>query len=266
MAVIDHTNGTFFVLLAIFIAFAFAFWLIFRKTSEKTRRIAVAALYIAGFAFFWLYKYWISIDEAYSVITAEAGKGAFSWWSELPLHLCNINLMLLPIAVLSRNRSLLSFVFFMAPFGAIFAMVMPDVGFYGFSLFEPRVFGYFVTHMLILVSSLILGLLDLYRPKFRDIPMTMVYAFGISFIVFGINMLFRATHVNDFANYFYTVVPPDGTPLVFFHKLIPVPYLYMIPVMLFLPVYMALVTLPFHLAAKKKEKEAVPEQTEAKAV
>lgn len=258
MAVIDHTNGTFFVLLAIFIAFAFAFWLIFRKTSEKTRRIAVAALYIAGFAFFWLYKYWISIDEAYSVLTAEAGKGAFSWWSELPLHLCNINLILLPIAVLTKNRSLLSFVFFMAPFGAIFAMVMPDVGFYGFSLFLPRVFGYFITHMLIFVSSLILGLLDLYRPKFRDIPMTMVYAVAISFVVFCINLIFRATHVNDFANYFYTIDPPEGTPLVLFKKWIPVPFLYDLPIFPVLAGYMALVTLPFRLADKAKAKrEAV---------
>jgi len=267
MAVIKPFNVTFLVLLAIFILFTIGYWALFRKASEKAKKYAVVGLYVAALIFYWVYKYWISIDEAYSVITAEAGEGAFSWWKELPLHLCNINLLLVPIASLTGNKYLLSFTFFMAPFGALFAMAMPGVGFSGYSLFIPRVMGYYVTHMLVLIVSPILVLFGLYRPKFRDIPMTLVYAVSISLVVFGINMVMRLTHVNDFANYFYTIDPPAGTPLVLFKKWIPVPFLYDLPIFPVLAGYMALVTLPFHLADRKKEKEEVAiEQTEAPAV
>ncbi len=257
MAVIKPFNVTFLVLLAIFILFTVGYWALFRKTSEKTRRLAVVGLYVAAFVFYWLYKYWISIDIDYSEITREAGEGAFSWWKELPLHLCNINLLLVPIAALTGNRYLLSFTFFMAPFGAIMAMAMPGVGFFGYSLFVPRVMGYYVTHMLVLIISPILVLFGLYRPKFKDIPMTLVYAVGISLVVFGINMVLRLTHTEDYANYFYTIDPPAGTPLVLFKKWIPVPFLYCLPVFPVLAGYMALVTLPFHLADKAKVRTAV---------
>ncbi|MBO7376292.1 MAG: YwaF family protein [Clostridia bacterium] len=255
MAIIRPFNGTFFILLAIFILFTVGYWALFRKTSEKTRLLAVVGLYAAAFVFFWLYKYWISIDIDYSEITREAGEGAFSWWKELPLHLCNINLLLVPIAALTGNRYLLSFTFFMAPFGAIMAMAMPGVGFSGYSLFVPRVMGYYVTHMLVLIISPILVLFGLYRPKFKDIPMTLVYAVGISLVVFVINMALRLTHTEDYANYFYTIDPPAGTPLVLFKKWIPVPFLYDLPIFPVLAGYMALVTLPFHLADRKKVKE-----------
>ncbi|MBP5270431.1 MAG: hypothetical protein ILO42_05690, partial [Clostridia bacterium] len=76
MAIIRPFNGTFLILLAIFILFTVGYWALFRKTSEKTRRLAVAALYVAALGFYWIYKYWISIDIDYSEITREAGEGA----------------------------------------------------------------------------------------------------------------------------------------------------------------------------------------------
>jgi uncharacterized membrane protein YwaF len=264
MLIIDHFNGGFFILLAFTLLFLFGFWFIFRDRSEKTKRIAVAALYTAGFLFFFLYKYWISVDEEYSILTAAAGKGAFSWWSELPLHLCNINLALVPVAVMSKNRPLLSFAFFMAPFGAILAMMSPAVGFAGYSFFVPRMAGYYITHLLVLITAPVLAMFGLYRPKFRDIPLTILYMLGLSLIIFGINWLLRLTHLNDFANYFYNIEPEQGTPLVFFYKLIPVPFVYMIPIMFLLPVYMGAATLPFFLVERAEAKKAAAAEDEEK--
>ncbi|MCQ2427343.1 MAG: YwaF family protein [Clostridia bacterium] len=253
MFIINGFNGTFMLLLAVFIGFLMGFWAIFHNRSEKTARIAVTLLYAAVFAFFWVYKYWISIDEAYSVITAENGEGAFSWWRELPLQLCNINLILIPIAVITKNKPLSAFAFFMAPFGAILAMLMPSAGFAGFSLFVPRVFGFYVTHMFVLIGSPMLALFGFYKPKFRDIPITLVSAFAITIVIFGINMLLRVTHTFDEANYFYCVEALNGTPLTWLWKLIPVPLLYMLPLFPVLAGYMALVCLPFELIGAKAE-------------
>ena len=251
---IDHFNGTFFACLALTLLFLAVFWLIFRKRTDMTKRTAVAVLYLLTFAFFFLYKYWISVDEAYSVITEEAGNGAFSWWQELPLHLCNINLILIPVAMFTKNRPLESFCFFMAPIGAFFAMLAPSVGFYGYSIFVPRVFGYYLTHLLILISGPMISMLGIFAPRFRDFPLTVAFIAGISLAVFGISMLMRATGVNPHANYFYSIEPAPGSPLVTFHRWIPVPYLYLLPGVLILLPYMALVTLPFERARMNEAK------------
>ena len=41
----------------------------------------------------------------------------FNIFNELPLHLCNINLFLIPLGVWKRNRSIMGFSFFVAPLG-----------------------------------------------------------------------------------------------------------------------------------------------------
>ena len=67
-------------------------------------------------------------------------------FNELSLHLCNINLFLTPLGVWKRNRSIMGFSFFVAPLGALMALLFPEPLFSGFSLFLSRIFGYYVTH------------------------------------------------------------------------------------------------------------------------
>jgi len=252
MLIIDAFNPTFFLLFAVFAAFTAALWAILRNRSEKAKRLTVVLIYLAALAFYWLYKYWISIDEAYSVITAESGEGAFTWWKELPLQLCNINLMLIPIAVATKNRHLTSFTFFMAPFGAILALALPSTGFAGYSLLIPRVLGFYVTHMFVLIGSPVIALMGFYKPRFKDIPFTLVWTLMITTVIFGFNMLLRIANVFDKANYFFCVEPLKDSPLELLWSLIPVPLLYLLPLFPILAGYMALVTLPFELTERKK--------------
>ena len=156
-----------------------------KDQQVKTGVLVGACLFtLAGFI---VYKYYLGQDKAYDVITASMG--GFNWWGELPLQLCNINMILIPIAVLRKSRPLMSFCFFLGPLGAMMALVMPGNGFDGYSLLLPRMLGYYGTHFMIVIEGLAIVTFGLFRPTLRDLPNTILAALLIAFGVFVINML-----------------------------------------------------------------------------
>ena len=222
--------------------------ILLRKKSERTRALVLACtcwVTLIGFA---AYKYALSVDADFNVITAEMG--GFNWWGELPLQLCNINLLLIPIAVLTRKRPLLGFCFFIGPIGALMAMVLPGNGFDGYSIFLPRMLGYYGTHLVVMYAALAVGTFGLYRPRMRDLPMTALTVFLIALAVFGFNMLLRTTGLHPKANYFFAVETEGNALLELFYRLIPLPFLYLLPCIVILSVYSGLVTLIFSLAER----------------
>lgn len=245
-------NGVFFLAFGIFALIFLALSLGLRKARESVRRWTLAILMMVTLVGFFVYKYCLSIDADYSVIMTEAGKGGFSWWEELPLHLCNINTILIPIAVLTKRRSLTSFCFFIAPLGALMALLMPSVGFSDYSILLPRMIGFYVTHFMVFFGGIALCSFGIYTPSFRDFVRTSCMAFGLTFLIFLINLAMRHFGLNAHANYFYCVEPETNPILNLFYRFIPVPFLYLLPAVLILLPYMSLVTLPFHLHEKKK--------------
>ena len=246
-------NALFFIVFAAFIALLIVMSLVMRKRSEKAKRLVIAITCIVTLVGFFVYKYFLSIDTAYNEITQNMG--GFNWWGELPLQLCNINLILIPIAVLTMKKPLLSFAFFVAPLGALMAILMPANGFSGYSLLLPRMLGFYGTHFIIVIAGLAIVTFGLYRPKFRDIPFSILTITIVAVIVFGINMLLRATGLHPKANYFFSVETEGNFLLEIFHKWIPVPFLYLIPSFLILIPYMALITLGFFIGDKVKAKK-----------
>ena len=49
----------------------------------------------------------------------------------------------------------MGFSFFVAPLGALMALLFPEPLFSGFSLLMPRIFGYYVTHAILVVCGLV---------------------------------------------------------------------------------------------------------------
>ncbi len=247
-------NTLFLISFALFIIILIAVSLIMRKRSEKAKRILVAVVCILTFIGFFVYKYFLSIDREFDEITQKMG--GFNWWGELPLHLCNINLILIPIAVLTMKKPLLSFCFYVAPLGALMALLMPANGFSGYSILLPRMIGFYGIHFIIVIMGLSIVTLGLYRPRFRDLPYTLLTIFLIALVVFGINMLFRTTGIHPKANYFYSVETEGNFLLEIFHKWIPVPFLYLLPSFLILAPYMVVITFGFWIADRIKQRKA----------
>lgn len=217
-----------------------------KRKSDRTKAMVISVLCWVTLVGFFLYKYALSIDPEYDQLTQNMG--GFNWLGELPLHLCNINLLLIPIAALTGKRSLLSFCFFIGPLGALMALVMPGSGFDGFSIWLPRMLGYYGTHLVVMWAALALGTFGLYRPKLSDLPHMMAAFFLIALAIHGINMILRTTGLHPRANYFYTV-ETEGNPLLeLFHRWLPIPFLYLLPCLAILGVYSSLIMLVFTLA------------------
>ena len=239
-------NPLFCAVLAAFILILIIASLLLRKKDDRTKRTVLVSACVLTLIGFFVYKYYLSLDGDYNVITAVMG--GFNWWGELPLQLCNINMILIPVAVLLDRRELKCFCFFIGPLGAMMALVMPGNGFEGYSLLLPRMLGYYGTHFMIVIEALAIVTLGLYRPRFRDIPRTLITIFVIALAVFGINMLLRHTGLHPKANYFYSVETEGNFVLELFHRWIPVPFLYLLPCIAVIGIYMSLIITGFALA------------------
>ena len=178
--------------------------------------------------------------------------GGFNWWGELPFQLCNINMIIIPIAVLKKSRPLMCFGFFLGPLGALMALVMPGNGFDGYSILLPRMLGYYGTHFMIVIEGLALVTFGLLRPRYSDIPKTLLATLPILLIVLAINYILRWTGLHPKSNYMF-MMETEGNPLLeLFYSWIPVPCLYLLPSFVILSVYMFLVTSGFFLAGRRK--------------
>ncbi|MBR0353152.1 MAG: YwaF family protein [Oscillospiraceae bacterium] len=216
---------------------------------KNTVLVCACVLTLIGFVF---YKIFLSRDSSFNEITANMG--GFNWWGELPLQLCNINMLLIPIAVLKKSRPMMSFCFFIGPLGALMALIMPGNGFDGYSLLLPRMLGYYGTHFMVFIEGLAIVTFGLYRPKFRDLPGTLLTILIVSFVIFLFSMVLRWTGLHPKANYFFSVETEGNFLLEIFHSWIPLPYLYLLPSILILLPYMLLVTTPFALSDRSRRK------------
>ena len=245
-------NKVFNLTALVFLLFLVLASLLLRGKSEHMKQQILVTACLITLAGYFVYKYALSLDQDYNEITA--GMGGFNWWGELPLQLCNINMLLIPVAVLKKNRPLLCFCFFLGPLGAFMALIMPGNGFNGYSLLLPRMMGYFGTHFMIVIEGLAIATFGLFRPKLRDLPRAVLTALLIAFCTFLINAFLRWTGLHPKANYFFSM-DTEGNPLLeIFHRWIPVPFLYLMPCSLILVPYMLLVTLPFEITDHLKGK------------
>lgn len=254
--ILEAFNGVFFAVFGGTVAFIVLLWALFRKTSEKTRKIVLIGLCVINLIIFCVYKYFLSLDQWYME------QGLFNWWSELPLHLCNINMFLIPIGILTKKRGIMGFSFFLAPLGATMASVFSPAAFTGFSLALPRMWGFYATHMLIIVCGITLATFNLYRPRVKDLPRIAITFFLLAFAAFCITVLLRNLTGCTTVNYFFTWTHDDISILKMFWNLIPVPFLYELPAILILAVYMAIVCGLFKLFGKKQPDTAPTENTE----
>ena len=241
LLIISPFNITFFILFVIFTVLFILLRGFVLKRGEKCAKTAVVSMAALTLVLYIIYKFGLTRDAAYSDILVNAGKHPFNVWNELPFHLCNINIILVPVSALTGRRSLKGFAFFVAPLGAMIALAMPVVGFSGYSLLLPRIFGYYVTHFLIIFLGLSQYAFGLYEPHIKDVFGMSAALVVFSFSAFIINVVFRSTGISLDANYFYTYDPSDNPILMMLYRFIPIRYVYVLPCILILAVYVLLI-------------------------
>ena len=241
-------NGLFLGVYAVLIILLVIVSRLLRGKSFENRRNVLTGMCVFSMLGFFAYKYSLSLDKEYRLLYENMG--GFDWWRELPLQLCNINMMLIPVSLFKKNRTLMAFSFFAGSLGAIMALAIPAYGFAGYPIFLPRMLGFYGTHYMLVMEALALVTFGLYRPELKDLPGTIIMLFLIAFLLYAFSMFLRFTGICPNANYFYTVDPEGNAALELFYRWIPCPYLYLLPCVAGLIPYMLAVLLIFRLVER----------------
>jgi uncharacterized membrane protein YwaF len=173
--------------------------------------------------------------------------------SYLPLHLCSINAILLPIVVLTRNKTLGNLLLVWC-LGALAAIVL-NFEMVNVEVFSDVFFFYYFPHVFEFGVPILLFRLNLVEKDYKCIPSTLGITMVIYTFVHLMNKLINA-YTDTYVNYMFSVEATN--PLVaFFHSLIPVEYWYMYLVLPIVAVYLLAVYSPQILAKYRSGKQAV---------
>ena len=217
-------------------------YLLLRKASRKTQTWVLGVLSFSGIA---------------AVIF-----NLLMWNSPLeylPLHLCSINAMLLPIVVFTRSKTLGNLLLVWC-LGALAALVV-NMAQAEYELFSWTFVFYYFPHVFefgIPILLFALGIIEKH-PKYilRTLAITMLIYTGVHLCNLGINACCIANNVVDSAgeviqvNYMYSITP-ENPLLALFKQLIPYDYWYMYMIVPILVVYLSVVYLPQILKSRKK--------------
>lgn len=179
----------------------------------------------------------------------------------LPLHLCSLNALVLPVAVFTRNKTL-SNLLLLWSLGAVMALIVNTAQAH-FEVFSPTFFFYFFPHLLEFGIPILLFKLKLAEKDIKCIGSTLlitlcVYTL-IHFANVALNSYFTANQILNpdgalvQVNYMYSL-KPENPVLALFWALVPYAYWYMLPVIVIICVYLLLVYIKQFVAVFKNRK------------
>lgn len=203
--------------LAIGVASIIGLHFILKKKGDRTKTLVLGILSFSGIA-----------AIIYNLL---------AWGSPLeylPLHLCSLNAMVLPIAVFTRNKTLNNLLLLWSV-GALFALIMNN------SVAQTPIFGwvfffYYFPHVLELGIPILMFTFKLTKKDVRCITSTMVITLSSYTVIHFINLLvnaYTASHnILDSSsnvikvNYMFSIYP-ENPLLDLFYSIIPCQYWYM---------------------------------------
>jgi uncharacterized membrane protein YwaF len=174
-----------------------------RSESEKNKVLIWAAILIDAFEIFKI------------VIMCIRGRDPMGWITELPLFLCSIQLITIPLAAFSKGRvkeAALDFVFIFGILGAVLGTYLAgnNYGTYPVLSFDNTVSA--ITHSISGFASLYIVISDMESMKKKNIPIT--FAILLSFCV----MAYTANVLIPY-NYMF-LMRGDGTPYDIVYNLV----------------------------------------------
>lgn len=179
----------------------------------------------------------------------------------LPFHMCSIAAILLPIAVITKNRYVGNLLLVWC-LGSILALVFNDAQ-AGYEILSATFFIYYIPHVFEFAVTIYLFSFGYIKKDYRCIPVTVGVTVGIYTVVHLINLALNhycAVHnVVDYAgnvltfNYMFSMEPTTSIFFLFW-KIIPSPYWYMYVAVVILVVYLVVLYLPQIVRAVKNKR------------
>lgn len=180
----------------------------------------------------------------------------------LPFHLCSLTAMVLPIAVLTRNKALGNLLLLWS-LGALAALVM-NQGQADYLIFSDTFAFYYFPHAFEFGIPILMFALGLTKKDVKCIGSTLGITLGaytaIHFINLTINAYCLANEVTNPSgeiiqvNYMYTVTP--SIPILqTFYNIIPHPYWYLLMAVPIILLYLGVIYLPDFIKMLRKKGE-----------
>ena len=225
-------------LMAIMIALSIRLGVVNREktVAQKLRIIAGAAILIDSLELFKI------------VIFCLRGQDPMAWLYELPLFLCSIQLITIPLAAWSKGRvqeSALDFVFIFGILGAVLGTYGAGQNYscYPVLSFDNMVSG--VTHSISGFCSLYIVIAGLASMKRKNIWITFAILTGFCFVAYVVN------HIIDY-NYMF-LMAGDGTPYDLVYNLVGGhPVLYPLCVVVMFLIYISAFYGVFYMCTRRK--------------
>ena len=125
----------------------------------------------------------------YKYILVTTSNGQYIFANELPLYLCNLNIIYGLIGVIYENQILLGFCYSIGLVGAILALVMPEEDFTNIPFFSSRAFGFYGYHSLLLIFDISLVTTNFFKPQYNIVLKIMLLAVITLLAVHLINII-----------------------------------------------------------------------------
>ena len=221
-------------------------YFVLRKCSERVKTIVLFILSFSGIS-----------AIIFNLVT---------WGSPieyLPFHMCSISAMLLPFAVITRNKVINNLLLLWC-LGALIALVLNQAQ-ANYEIFSWTFFFYYFPHTLEVGIPILMFTLGLVKKDVKYIGSTLGLTLYLYTTVHLLNVLLNnyaeANNIVDWAgnvvklNYMYSIDPTNPV-LQIMYNLIPHPYWYMLVATPFILLYLTLVYLPEIIRAVKNKKTA----------
>jgi len=229
--------------------FTVGMYYLLKGRSEKTQKWVMFPLSLVGIIsmIFNVIYYYVTENE--------------SPLENLPLHLCSFNAIVLPIVILTKNKTLGN-VLFLWCLGAVMALILNNE-MCEYPFFSWPIFFYYWPHVIEFAFPILLVCLKLVDKDPKCILSSVLLTMGIytvvHFINLGLNAYIAANNIVNssgeliLANYMYSL--KENNPLVgWFIQLIPGGYWHMYLAVPILVVYLLIVYAPDLLRNLKKKK------------
>lgn len=234
--IIDAFNNAWFIMFGVLLLVLVTLILLCKGKSNNFKLKFMIYYYIFLVVFYIVYKWYLIIPVSPYETTI---------WEELPFGLCHVTAFLGLPAILSKNRTLLGFSFFVGTCCSLMAIVMPTVGFADIPLLSGESIGYYGFHMLLIIQSLLIYINEFYNPEVKDAPKIAGFLGLAALIAHGINYLLRST-VGVETNHFFTYNPMGNPVLELLRKYIDINYVYLLPLLIPIALLLVLLSLVLH--------------------
>ena len=192
-----HFGTIHIIWLSIFVVLAVASCLMYRKLSDKGKRIwriVIACLLIA--------------DEVFKDVMLVLGDRFRADY--LPLHLCSINIILIAIHAWKPSRLLSGYLYTVGIPGAMAALLFPS--WTSLPLGNFMHLHSFTVHILLAIYPIVLTAAGELRPEVKRLPQYLGLLIGMAIPIYGINLLLDT-------NFMFLMSADEGNPLYLFEQL-----------------------------------------------